>query len=77
MVLVYVKLLYKQFLVESTSLVCFGIELTMLMPNPFRITLSGMLRYPGNKLMAIEEDEMLGELYHPLGKVANTEFAGL
>lgn len=65
MVLVYIKLLYKQFLVESTSLVCFGIELTMLMPNPFRITLSGMLRYPGNNLMAIEEDEMLRELYHP------------
>ena len=65
MVLIYIKLLYKQFLVESTSLVCFGIELTMLMPNPFRITLSGMLRYPGNKLMAIEQDEMLRELDHP------------
>lgn len=65
MVLVYIKLLYKQFFIESTSRVCFGIELTILMPNPFRITLSGMLRYPGNKLMAIEEDEMLRELYHP------------
>lgn len=49
----------------------------MLMPNPFRITLSGMLRYPGGKLTAIEEDEMLGELHQPLRKVAKTGFAGL
>lgn len=36
-----------------------------------------MLRYPGGKLTAIEEDEMLGELNQPLRKVAKTGFAGL
>lgn len=49
----------------------------MLMPNPFRITLSGMLRYPGDKWTAIEEDEMLGELNQALRKVAKAGFAGL
>lgn len=44
MILVYVKLLYKQVLVGSNKTWCFGIELRVIMPNPFRITLSGRLR---------------------------------
>ena len=48
----------------------------MPMPNPFRINLSGMLRDPGNKLIATEEDEML-ELYQTPRKAAETRFPGL
>ena len=36
-----------------------------------------MLRYPGDKMTAVEEDEMLGELNQPLRKVAKPGFGGL
>lgn len=36
-----------------------------------------MLRYPGDKLTAIEEGETLGEQYQPLQKDAKTGFPGL
>lgn len=56
---------------------CFGIKLRVPVPNPCRITLSGMLRYPGNTLTAIDEDEMLGEIVQPLRKATKTRFPGL
>lgn len=46
----------------------------MPMPGPFRISLSGMLTDPGDKLRAIEEDEML---YETPKKAAETGFPGL
>lgn len=46
-------------------------------PNPFSITLSEILRYVGDKLTAIEEDEMLGEIVQLLRKAIKTEFPGL
>lgn len=56
---------------------CFGIKLRVPVPNPCRITLSGMLRYPGIILTATKEDEMLGEIVQPLRKATKTRFLGL
>lgn len=46
-------------------------------PNPFGITLSEILRHVGDKLTAIEEDDMLGETVQPLRKAIKTGFPGL